>query len=231
MQYILLILVLFLSAFSAPAQSLPQGASPIVIREMVTNDVAKAAPGEMTNQAVISKISFLVDAGIKYTDEGEYTEAERAYLHALESAPGNSDIRFRLGTLYIQMERYRDAVKLLEELATEDPDNPMIQNNLAWVYATGGEMRNGKLAVRHAREAILTVPYAPSAWNTLAEAYYVSGQYDKALSSSEMALDLLRMQEDGSKETLSAFEMQRAKIQRAKDSYKTFFGLDKDERP
>jgi len=126
-----------------------------------------------------------MDAGIQYADEGEYKEAEQAYLRALKADPASPDIRFRLGTLYIMMKRHQEAADMLNALAIEFPGSPMVENNLAWIYATGGEMKNGKLALRHAREALLTAPTQASLWNTLAEAYYVFGQYDQALRASE----------------------------------------------
>jgi len=211
-------------------QGLPQESAPIQLNTpeaaiQVPEQGKEAAP---TSPAKSADISFLVDAGVQYADEGEYAEAERAYIRALEGAPGNPDIRFRLGTLYIQMARYKDAVRMLEALVKEFPDSPMVQNNLAWVYATGGEVKNGKLALRYAREALLTVPFASSAWNTLAEAYYVSGEYDKALRASEYSIELLRL-EEGTDEALKGFEAQRAKIMRADESYKALMKLDQKD--
>jgi tetratricopeptide (TPR) repeat protein len=211
-------------------QGLPQESAPIQIS---SPDGAIQVPGQSNvagpiNQGKSVDVSFLVDAGVQYADEGEYAEAERAYIRALEGSPGNPDIRFRLGTLYIQMARYKDAVRMLEALVKEFPDSPMVQNNLAWVYATGGEVKNGKLALRYAREALLTVPFASSAWNTLAEAYYVCGEYDKALQASEYSIELLRL-EEGTAEAIKGFEAQRAKIMRADESYKALMKLDQKD--
>lgn len=172
------------------------------------------------------RISFLVNAGASYAAEGEYEDAKRAYLRALEIVPNNPDVRFRLSTLYIQMALYKEAVDLLEEMAAEFPDNPLIRNNLAWVYATGGAMRNGKLALHHAREALLSAPAQPSMWNTLAEAYFVSGQYDLALRSSEHAFDLLQSQRNASEQEVKNFQTQYQKIRRADEAYKRFMGID-----
>jgi tetratricopeptide (TPR) repeat protein len=221
-------------ALAAAAQNAPQGLSALEVAQQQqeppagTNAAAAASSGETTNQVKNAKASFLMDAGVQYADEGEYEEAEQAYLRALEGDPENPDIRFRLSTLYIMMERYRAAAEILESLAEKYPDSPAIRNNLAWIYATGGEMRNGTLALRQAREAVLIDPYAASVWNTLAEAYYASGQYDKALRSADQAIELLKMQ-GVSEETLSTFEAQRAKIQRADQALKLFSGVDAEK--
>jgi tetratricopeptide (TPR) repeat protein len=188
------------------------------------------APGSAQDaaaeQARLAKVSFLMNTGVQYANEGEFKEAEQAYLRALQAAPGDPDLFFRLSTLYIQMERFEDAAMLLNKLVEAFPDNPMLQNNLSWIYATGGKMKNSKLALRHAREAILIAPFAASLWNTLAEAYYVSGLYDQALRSSEFAIELLRSQQQkASDEELRSFEAQHKKIQRAAEMYKAFIGL------
>jgi predicted Zn-dependent protease len=182
-----------------------------------------------TELASAARVSFLVDTGVQYAKEGEYKEAEQAYLRALQADPGNPDLLFRLSTLYIQMERFADAIELLNTLIEAFPENPMLYNNLAWIYATGGKMKNGPMALRLAREALLMSPYTPSLWNTLAEAYYVSGQYDQALRSSEFAIELIKFQKDSPKEDLIAFQAQHAKIKKAADSYKMLLGLDQDK--
>jgi tetratricopeptide (TPR) repeat protein len=206
-------------------QNLPAGdlADPSLSPE----EVAGGQYGVATNAIDIAQVSFLVDTGVQYEDEGEYAEAERAYLRALESAPGDLGIQFRLSTLYIQMKQYAKAVDLLKKLHEAAPGSAGICNNLAWIYATGDEIKNGKLALRYAREALLDNPDLPPVWNTLAEAYYVSGDYDSALRSSNQAIELLK-RTNPTRETLASFEEQRAKILRAIEAYNRFHGADEE---
>jgi len=213
------------------APSAPQDPAPRITGayDEGTNTVVQAEAAVTPDKIKAARVSFLMDAGVQYANEGEYKEAEQAYLRALQTDPNNGDLFFRLSMLYLKMERYEDAAMLLNRLEDAFPDNPMIQNNLAWIYATGGKMKNGKLALRHAREAIMNAPYAPSLWNTLAEAYYVFGQYDKALRSSEFATELLKMQGNVAKEDLSSFEAQHDKIQRAYESYKGLLHLETEK--
>jgi len=201
---------------------------PISTYEPQSNTTARDETSDATNVAESGQTSFLMNAGGQYADEGEYTEAEQAYLRALANDPKNPDIRFRLSTLYILMKRYREAADILNALALEFPGNAMTHNNLAWIYSTGGEMKNGKLALRHARDAILSGPTQPPLWNTLAEAYYVVGQYDEALRASECAVDLLKIQ-NAPKEKITEFEEQYTKIFRAQQAYKRLMGTD-DEK-
>jgi len=231
MQNLLLILTLLLPAAFAAAQNAPQGGVaplPIGAYEPASNATAGVETSGATNAAKSGRASLLMGAGVQYTDEGEYAEAEQAYLRALKNDPGNPDIRFNLSALYAMMKRYKEAVDVLNSLAAEFPENLMVQNNLAWIYATGGEMKNGKLALRHAREAILSGPTQPLLWSTLAEAYCVVGQYDEALRALECAIDLLKTQGDPQKK-ISEFEGQRTKILRAQQAYKRLQGVDEEK--
>ncbi len=187
------------------------------------------AGASATNQVAAEKAGFLLSTGLEYADEGEYEDAEKAYLRALAVDPDSEDIQFRLGTLYVSMKRYKDAVRIFERLVVQHPENPLTHNNLAWCYATGPGVRNVTLALRHAREALLYAPNAPSMWNTLAEAYYLSGDYQKALRSSDQALDLLQSSEAPAKESLESFQLQRSKIMRAEQAFKVLEGLDEED--
>lgn len=215
------------------AQEIPQEpapAPPAVEAESsaVTNAVesGEAAPAE-EEKPPEARSNFFLETGTQYTEEGEYEAAERAYLRALEKDPENQNIRFRLSTFYLMMQRYKDAEPLLKELADEKSDSATVHNNLAWLYATGGEMKNSEKALRHAREAILSAPSLPSAWNTLAESYYVSGQYDKALRSAEHALDLLRL-ENADEEKARPYIAQYIRIKRAQEALKLFEGAGEE---
>jgi tetratricopeptide (TPR) repeat protein len=182
----------------------------------------------VTNKVVDSKLRFFMSAGLEYADEGEFEEADRAYQRALEIDPDNEDILFRQATMYVHMERFTDAVEIFEKLAERFPENPLPHNNLAWCYATSPEVRNVKKALRHAREALISAPQNPSMWNTLAEAYYVAGDYDKALRSTDYALEILQRinPED---EKIESFLEQRSKIILAQDALKMLEGFDSED--
>jgi tetratricopeptide (TPR) repeat protein len=155
------------SGIAAPGtETIVRDTTPVIVSGFVAATNAalpmSAEAAAAAEQAKSARVSFLMDTGVQYANEGEYKEAEQAYLRALQADPGNPDLLFRLSTLYIQMERFADAIVLLNKLIEAFPDNPMLYNNLAWVYATGGKMKNGPMALRLAREALLMTPYAPS---------------------------------------------------------------------
>ncbi len=185
----------------------------------------KAAPS--TNTASNANQSFLMDMGIQYAEEGDYRDAERAYLRALESDPENESIRFRLSTLYLMMERYPEAISIMEALIVEFPGNAQVCNNLAWAYATGEGVLNKKKALLNAREAILSNPNVSSMWNTLAEAYYMAGDYERAERSAKHAIDLMT-QANPEKAQAEDFQTQLHKIQRAQKALRMLDGLDEE---
>lgn len=221
MRVIFIFLAGFGLLFSALAQELPAVAveqnpqreevEPAVVVE------TRILPTVTTNKVLASQLSFLTDTAIQYADEGEYEEAEGAYLRALEADPENAEIRFRLSTIYLQMGRYTNAIPMLESLSNEFPNDATVHNNLSWSYATGAGVRNKEKALWHAREAILLAPFSPSMWNTLAEAYYAAGDYEKALRSADHALDLLVGGAPESPE-IPAFQAQKQKVMRAKEA-------------
>lgn len=177
--------------------------------------------GVSSNEVMNPQVAFLMNTGVQYEEEKEYGGAERAYQCALELDSDNPMIRLRLSSLYIKMDRYREAVQLLNELVQEYPDRSAVHNNLAWVYTIGPSVRNTSKALFHAREALLASPGDSAVWNTLAEAYYVSGKYAEALRSADHALDIL-ITIDSENPRILEFRQQRQKIQRALDTEKFF---------
>jgi Flp pilus assembly protein TadD len=168
-----------------------------------------------TNEVADSRIEFLTAVGAEYLKEGEFEDAEQAYLRALDAAPDDPGVRFRLATLYVTTEQYTKAIKELERLVEEFPDNAAVRNNLAWSYVTAPGIKNTRLALKHVREGLLSSPASPSLWNTLAEVYFVIGDYERAERTSTHAIEtLLGSQPD--EETQQTFFQQLDKIRRAR---------------
>lgn len=133
-----------------------------------------------------------LEQGYKALDQGELNKAMNGFERVLIDDPENRRARFGLGTVYIRMEMYRSAVKILEPMTKEFPEDFSLKNNVAWLYATSGDhsIRNGPKAVNMAQDALLLAPRDYHVWNTLSEAYYICGEYEKARRSAEEALRL-----------------------------------------
>jgi tetratricopeptide (TPR) repeat protein len=191
----------------------------------VPGEPAAEEPEKTPEQIRREQVSIFLSAADLLLEEEEYAEAERAYLRALEKDPENDNIRFRLSTLYVVTGYYAAAEQLLLVLVEKFPEHFIFQNNLAWVYATGDEVKDASKALHHAREALVLAPFVAKVWNTLAEAYYLTGDYEKALRASEHALTLLNDQ-GAAEEERQAFDSQCKKIERALEALKMLQGED-----
>ncbi len=98
-----------------------------------------------------------------------------------------------LGDIYYSKNNYSEAIQSYKKSLRRGPNNSRVLNNLAWLYATCQDhnFRNPKEAVRLAEKAA-KLDNAPHIWDTLAESYYVNGNYEKAVAAAKHALKLAR---------------------------------------
>jgi cellulose synthase operon protein C len=74
-----------------------------------------------------------------------------AGAHARECAagqPGDTSLRIVLADHYLSTARYPEAATHYEKLVEAQPNNAALLNNLAWLYAQGGDHRAAELAKR-----------------------------------------------------------------------------------
>lgn len=155
----------------------------------------KAAPERVADDSGAVELQALSSSGRKALADGRWPEAVALFEKARKLDTKNSEAAFGLSAALIELNRFAEALPLLEELRKAVPDHPMVKNNLAWVYVkcTDPGLRNPAKAIKLAREAVLDQPSDYSIWNTLAEAYYANEQYDRALRAAESAWRLSRL--------------------------------------
>jgi Flp pilus assembly protein TadD len=139
-----------------------------------------------------SDIASLLSLGQDRLTDGRWQEAAAAYERAFKQDPANSEAMFGMATAYMQLERFSEALPLMEKLYKTAPDSPSVKNNLAWIYAKAKDpaIRNPEKAVRLSREAVLVAPADVNFWSTLAEGYFGCKKYDRALRAARNALQL-----------------------------------------
>ncbi len=152
-------------------------------------------PPRKAEAPAAADVAPLLRSGRQFLTEGKWVEAAALFEKVRSLDPANQEGAFGLSAAYIETGRMEDALPLLEKLAKDVPDNPMVKNNLAWVYikVTNSAARNPEKAVLLARDAVLVVPADYSVWNTLAEAYYACGKYDRAVRAAESAVRLVTL--------------------------------------
>ncbi len=118
---------------------------------------------------------------------------EKIIHRELSRDPDNPSLYSMLGEIYYSKNNYSEAIQSYKKSLRRGPNNSRVLNNLAWLYATCQDhnFRNPKEAVRLAEKAA-KLDNAPHIWDTLAESYYVNGNYEKAVAAAKHALKLAR---------------------------------------
>lgn len=188
-----------------------------------TNQLPSASTGEVTAAAAPQptdeeKERALAEA-FDLSNKGRMEAAIDAFQQILAADPASRKARFGLGNTYIQIHRYQDALAVLEPMIQEFPEDYALKNNIAWLYATAKDplVRDGRKAVRYAQESILIAPRDYHVWSTLAEAYYVLGEYEKAYRAAEQALRLSESMGVG-EAAREEYSVQMEKCQRAREA-------------
>ena len=118
---------------------------------------------------------------------------EKIIAREIEKHPQNPNLYRVLGDLYFETGNLKGVQQAYETALQLKPDSPQVLNNLAWLYATAKDpqLRNPVRALELAKAAASLLA-EPHVLDTLAESYFVNGQYANALSTAQMALRLAR---------------------------------------
>ena len=112
----------------------------------------------------------------------------------LLTEPQNADVHHYLGGVLIQQGNLAEAITHLEELsALLKPDKAESMNDLAWTLSVREKsaIYNPSKAIRLARQACEFTKYMkPEFLDTLAVAYAAAGNLNKAVETTEKALEL-----------------------------------------
>lgn len=99
--------------------------------------------------------------------------------------PNDAQGDLMLGTLYEAQGNVNGAMDSYKKALAIQPDNPMAQNNLAFLMLENGQ--DVDMALSMAQSARRTLPHSPNTADTLAWAYYHKGIYGSARSLLEDA--------------------------------------------
>ena len=105
----------------------------------------------------------LLARAAKCAADGQIEEAERILDKALSIHSGDSLIRYRLGSLYLRMENFPDAVSAFHSALKFDPENPVILNELGYALDLSGDTNGAGDA--YARAAACPRPFPPALYN------------------------------------------------------------------
>jgi tetratricopeptide (TPR) repeat protein len=112
---------------------------------------------------------------------------------ALTNKADYADAHYGLGNAFLQKGSMAEAITHYQKALQIKPIYPEVQNNLAWLLATGAEasLRDGQKAVELARQANeLTGGKNPVILHTLAAALAETGRFDDARRAVQKAIEL-----------------------------------------
>jgi protein O-mannosyl-transferase len=121
----------------------------------------------------------------------------RALIMMLQ--PQAEQAHARLRQILLSLAREPDGLQRLREIAVNAPDSPRMLDELAWLLATypDAKSRDGTQAVQLAERACaLTDRRIPALLDTLAAAYAEAGDFSRAISTIEEALNRARTSGD-----------------------------------
>ncbi|MEI6564830.1 MAG: tetratricopeptide repeat protein [bacterium] len=167
----------------------------------LASGLAACAEGTSAPPAVAvmsGEVASLLSSGRTCLMDGKMPEAQALFEKVRKLDPANNEAAFGLSAACIELKRYEEALPILEKLNQDVPDNPRVKNNLAWTLLKVKDpaAENAGRAIKLARSALLDSPSDYTIWNTLGEAYYAAGQFEKALRTAQGAWRLSLMAGD-----------------------------------
>lgn len=123
--------------------------------------------------------------------------AEKAYQKSIEHDDKNHESYYYLACIYQDQNKFKETIPLFQKAIEHAPpmEASYYQNDLAWMLATEPTVQDIPKAIQYAELATQTNPIHPNL-DTLAQAYYESGQREKAIQTLEKALKICDQEED-----------------------------------
>ena len=125
--------------------------------------------------------------------QGQTEEALQHMRAALRMDPANAEAHYNVGSVARSKGDLSEAIDQFRQAVALRPDFTPAVMGLAWLLATAPDasLREPGEAVRLAEHAVdLTERREPGVLDVLGAAYAAAGQFDRAVSASQAALDL-----------------------------------------
>jgi len=143
---------------------------------------------------------------VALAETGDLTSAAQHFGYVMMLRPEADQAHAQLRQILLSLARDPDGLQRLRHIAANAPDSPRMLDELAWLLATypDSKSRDGTEAVRLAEHACaLTERRIPALLDTLAAAYAEAGDFPRAISVAEEALNEARSSGDNDAVKLS----------------------------
>jgi 4-amino-4-deoxy-L-arabinose transferase-like glycosyltransferase len=137
---------------------------------------------------------------------GDLVSAAQHLGYLMLLRPDVEEAHAKLRQMLLLLAKESDGLQRLRDVAANAPDSPRMLDELAWLLATNpdSQVRDGAEAVRLAEHACdLTERKIPALLDTLAAAYAEAGDFSRAISAAEEALNRARSSGDNDAVKLS----------------------------
>lgn len=126
--------------------------------------------------------------------QGQTSEATAHLRRLVALSPTNADAHQMLGEILQSQQKLLDALRHFRHALKLEPDSLPLQNNVAWILAThpNTEVRQIEEALRLSEQVSQRTNLTnPHYLDTLAAAYANAEQYEQAVTTAQLAIDLL----------------------------------------
>ncbi len=128
------------------------------------------------------------DKGLKALSADKMRDAEKYVGEAVRLAPGHPDVLYVQGVLYLKMRNFELAQASLEKATQIDPGHARAFAALGMALSDQGKNDAAISALRESERLDAAGVGFEAEW-ALARAFYATGKYEEALTSSRMALE------------------------------------------
>ena len=146
------------------------------------------------------------ELGSALAEKGDLVSGAQHFGYVMLLRPDVEEAHAKLRQILLLLIKEPDGLQRLREIAANAPDSPRMLDELAWLLATypDSRSRDGIEAVRLAERACaLTERRIPALLDTLAAAYAEAGDFPRAVSVAEEALNRARSSGDNDAVKLS----------------------------
>ena len=146
------------------------------------------------------------ELGSALAEKGDLVSGAQHFGYVMLLRPDVEEVHAKLRQILLLLTKEPDGLQRLREIAANAPDSPRMLDELAWLLATypDSKSRDGNEAVRLAERACaLTERRIPALLDTLAAAYAEAGDFPRAISVAEEALNRARSSGDNDAVKLS----------------------------
>jgi TonB family protein len=140
---------------------------------------ADTQPGKPENESAAKsrELALLIEKGDHFTNQRQWSEAEKEYRKALQVEPRNADCYGKIGYTFIQRSKWDKAAMELQKSLDIDPRNATRQSNLGWALQN---MKKPEAAEQAYRQAIALAANQAVFHGNLGSFLFAQGRFAEA---------------------------------------------------